>query len=220
MAGNDDSFANQNAQLAAKLIIHSNLMGQISLLKKMLMFAAVLLVLLAITIAVLANKPQKTAKYFTVDPQGRITEVIALDRPTMSRASLGDWAADCVRSSYTFMFSNYKEDLTKSLQRCFTPGGMAAFKEQLNRSGILEQIAKGGGANITQVDGVVLIKKEGEIDGAKAYLMEIPVIITEKYPNKESPSRRWTVIVTAMRVDNLEYDKGMAIHVWNMERRN
>ncbi|GGB66039.1 hypothetical protein GCM10011607_28420 [Shewanella inventionis] len=183
------------------------------------MVLASLLVLTILIISYQVTRPDAVAKYFTVDQAGRLTEVIPLSEPTLSRAGIGDWAADCVRSSYTFMFATYKEELTRSLQRCFTKEGIVKFKDQLNRIGVLEDIAKDNGANITQVDGVALIKKEGEIDGQKAYLIEVPVLISQKFPNKVSAARRWTVIITALRVDNTEYDKGMAIHVWNMEPR-
>ncbi|QIR16517.1 DotI/IcmL/TraM family protein [Shewanella aestuarii] len=212
-------FASQNSQIALKLIMFNKLQDMINFQKKLIIIlSAVLMVAFAI-IAYQVTRPDAVAKYFTVDPAGRLTEVIPLSEPTLSRAGIGDWAADCVRSSYTFMFATYKEELTRSLQRCFTKEGIVKFKEQLNRIGVLEDIAKDNGANITQVDGVALIKKEGEIDGKKAYLIEVPVLISQKYPKKVSAARRWTVIITALRVDNTEYDKGMAIHVWNMEPR-
>lgn len=214
------SYSSQNAQIALKLLMFDQLKGDNLFLKKIIRYLSVFIAGLIVSIVFLINRPDAIAKYFTVDPAGRLTEVIPLSEPVLSRAGIGDWASDCVRSSYTFMFATYKEELNRTLERCFTADGIVKFKEQLNRVGVLEEIAKGNGANITQVDGVALIKKEGEIDGQKAYLIEIPVLISQKFPNKVSPVRRWTVIITALRVDNTEYDKGMAIHVWDMEPRD
>jgi hypothetical protein len=157
--------------------------------------------------------------YFTVDPQGRITEVIPMEHPTLTPPALRDWAADCVRSSYTFMFTDYKEALGNSLQRCFTPEGSIAFKEQLSRSGIVKDVVTSQGSLITQIDGIALIKKEGMVDGRKAYQIEVPVKVAKYSPKEQTVVRNWTVMITALRVDNLENDKGMAIHVWGMEPR-
>jgi len=219
-SSNVQSYDGQMNILALKLVMFDELKGSVAFLKKVINFLGAIILVLIVTIVILMNRPDAVAKYFTVDPAGRLTEIIPLNEPVLSRAGIGDWASDCVRSSYTFMFATYKEELNRSLERCFTKEGIVNFKDQLNRVGVLEDIGKGNGANITQVDGVALIKKEGEIDGKKAYLIEVPVLITQKYPNKVSPVKRWTVIITAMRVDNTEYEKGMGIHVWNMEPRD
>lgn len=207
------------SMFATQLLMQRGINDRLKITQKLAVISGAVNVILAITVVALLMTSNVEYKFFTVDPQGRVTPVIPVDRPILSEGALRDWAGDCVRSSYTFMFTDYKDALGKSLSRCFTSDGAVAFKEQLARSGIVKQVVGGQGALITQVDGIVNIKKEGEVDGRKAYQIEIPVKVSKVFP-KESPQvRDWTVIITAFRVDNLEYEKGMAIHVWGMEPR-
>lgn len=211
--------SSEMSMLAANLLLKFGLQERLTLLSKGLAASLGINVLLAGGIVFLITTQEIKNNYFTVDPQGRITEVVPMDRPTLTPAALRDWAADCVRSSYTFMFTDYKEALGNSLQRCFTAEGSVAFKEQLNRSGIVKDVVSKQGSLITQIDGIALIKKEGMVDGRKAYQIEIPVKVARYNPKESAVIRDWTVMITALRVDNLEIDKGMAIHVWGMEPR-
>ncbi|MBE8233453.1 MAG: hypothetical protein HAW67_06915 [Endozoicomonadaceae bacterium] len=209
----------QVAQFAAKILAYGPLNDQVVFYRKIAISSLALSVILVICLFLLMTTKTIEKKYFTVDPQGRITAVTPFDKPKLSRAGLGDWAADCIRSSYTFTFADYKQSLNKNLQRCFTTDGIVAFKKELIRVGTIKRVVNGQGALKTQIDGVALIKKEGVINGIKAYIIEMPVLVSEILPGKAPVVRKMTVIITAMRVDDIEYEKGMAIHIWNMEKR-
>jgi hypothetical protein len=204
---------------ASRLLLKEGLNDRLVLVSKGFSVSLAINALLAFAVLFQVMTVEVKNHYFTVDPQGRITEVIPMEHPTLTPPALRDWAADCVRSGYTFMFTDYKEALGNSLQRCFTPEGSIAFKEQLSRSGIVKDVVSKQGSLVTQVDGIALIKKEGMVDGRKAYQIEVPVKVAKYIPNEQTIIRNWTVMITALRVDNLENDKGMAIHIWGMEPR-
>lgn len=216
---NPSDFSTEMSMFASQLLIARGVFDRESFLKKMVLMSLALNVILAVGLTITLMSSDVIYKYFTVDQQGRIVPVVAMDQPVLTEGALREWAADCVRSSYTFMFANYKDALGNSLGRCFTKDGSVKFKEQLVNSGIVKQIVSGQGALVTQIDGIVNIKKEGLVDGAKAYVIEVPVKIQKIFPNEAPQVKDWTVILTAFRVDNIEYEKGTAIHVWGMEPR-
>ncbi|MDI5833306.1 DotI/IcmL family type IV secretion protein (plasmid) [Shewanella xiamenensis] len=207
------------SMFASQLLVLRGVFDRETFLKKLILGSLILNIILAFAVGMLLMTNDVIYKYFTVDQQGRIVPVVAMDEPVLTEGALREWAADCVRSSYTFMFANYKDALGSSLGRCFTKDGSVKFKEQLANSGIVKQIVEGQGALVTQIDGIVNIRKEGIVDGAKAYVIEIPVKIQKIFPKEAPIVKDWTVIITAFRVDNIEYEKGTAIHVWGMEPR-
>ncbi len=207
------------AAFMAKMAVAAAFEERLKDAKGWLKYSLILNIVLALLAGTLFLTNKVQVKYFTVDPQGRITEVVPQDQPTLSKTGLRDWAAACVRDSYSFAFYNYKNVLGDALDRCFTSEGMAKFKQQLAKSGIIKDIVTADGALVTQVDGTAIVKKEGIVNGTKAYIIEVPVMVEQRYPKAESIIRKWTVIISVLRVDNLEYPSGMAIHVWNMEPR-
>lgn len=203
----------------AKMTVAAAIEARLVAARGWLKYSMILNIVLAFAVIVLMSTNEVETKYFTVDPQGRITEVVPQDQPTLSKTGLRDWAAACVRDSYSFSFINFKNTLGEALDRCFTSDGMSKFKQQLAKSGIVKDIVQADGALVTQIDGTAIVKKEGIVNGTKAYIIEVPVIVEQRYPKAESVTRKWTVIISVLRVDNLQYPSGMAIHVWNMEPR-
>jgi hypothetical protein len=216
-----DSLKNQSTTHGALSVMHSLLYKDgfrktVSLLK----LSVLLNIALAIIITVLMMTTGIKQVYFAVDAKGSITKIIPLDVATPGERAVSNFVGECISNVYTFNYKDYKKRLNDAYKGCFTPQGSNQFTVSLQRSGLIRKLLETDG-NVSMVLGASPSEadiKHGEQDGVHAWQVNIPVIVTrEDLRAGREYSINYVAVVTIVRTEGIQYEKGIAITQFILE---
>lgn len=172
----------------------------------------VLFALLALSLAanVFYGMRETKFRYFAVDTEGSVKEIVALDRPVQSHTQVRSWSTDAIVSSLTFSFANYQQQLGDA-RLSFTDSGWRSFERALQASGILNQIIKEQMITSVVPAGAPVIRSQGVADnGRYGWQIELPIMVTyESTSHKQSTG--YTVQATIVRRPESENPSGLGI---------
>lgn len=101
---------------------------------------ALLLLLGALSVATVYALFRPTeVRTFAVDVEGRVIEILTLDKPVMSEAAVNAWAERTARESFTLDFANVEEQLLKVKPK-FGNQAFIDFMAQMKDRGVLDQL--------------------------------------------------------------------------------
>lgn len=216
-----NSIKEQSHTHGALSVMHSLLYKDgfrktVSLLK----LSVVLNIALAVIIVFLILTTGVKQVYFAVDSKGSITKVIPLDVATPGERAVSNFVGECISNVYTFNYKDYKKRLNDAYKGCFTPQGSNQFTVSLQRSGLIRKLLETDG-NVSMVLGASPSEadiKHGEQDGVHAWQINIPVIVTrEDLRAGREYSINYVAVVTVVRTEGIQYEKGIAITQFILE---
>lgn len=148
--------------------------------------------------------------YFATTSSGQLIPIVPLSTPNMSSAAIVQFAADAVRESYSFDFSNYKSQLNKAGSEYFTPDGFNKFLKALVDSGNLEAVKSKRLIVKTIVTGVPAITNQGPFNGVYSWRIEVPVSV--HYQGSDAINKEDHIMtLTIQRRNVLDSSKGVGI---------
>ncbi len=183
-------------------------------------FALALMILINIALIgmlayVISHRPMPV--YFATTADGKIIQLYPLSDPVVSKAELLTWATVAATSANTYSFVNYRQELQNASQ-FFTPNGWNEFQAALKRTRNLETvIAKKLVVNAVAT-GAPVILDQGIINGAYAWRIQLPILMTYESANTKIPQPAMVTMVVT-RVPTLDTPKGIAISEFNMSER-
>lgn len=149
-------------------------------------------------------------RYFAVDPEGGIREVMPLNRPIQSTSFLLNWSTESIVKALTLNFANYQQQLNE-YRLNFTDTGWRSFQDALKRSKVIDTIIAQQLVTTVVPASAPVISKQGVIDGGGyGWVVEIPVIITYESASQKM-SQNFTVTATIARRDESENPSGLGI---------
>lgn len=172
----------------------------------------VLLGLLAVSLAVVVFLGVRETKmrYFAVDPEGGIREVMPLNRPLQSTSFVLNWGTEAVVKSLTLSFANYQQQLNEN-RLSFTDSGWRSFQDAMKRSKVLDTITSQQLVSTVVPSAAPVISRQGVIDGGGyGWVVEIPVIITYESASAKLSNNQF-VTATIVRRDESENPSGLGI---------
>lgn len=172
----------------------------------------VLLGLLAVSLAVVVFLGVRETKmrYFAVDPEGGIREVMPLNRPLQSTSFVLNWGTEAVVKSLTLSFANYQQQLNEN-RLSFTDSGWRSFQDAMKRSKVLDTITAQQLVSTVVPSAAPVISRQGVIDGGGyGWVVEIPVIITYESASQKMSNNQF-VTATIVRRDESENPSGLGI---------
>lgn len=166
--------------------------------------------ILGIAVGVAGWIAQPEPKFFAAGDDGRVIELVPLDRPLLKDSRLINWASNAVTESLDMDYLKYRDQLAEA-QEYFTDSGFQGFIKALKDSGNLESIKKNRYIVYATLDGSPKILREAESGGRHYWQMVIPVQIgyesAEQVRNQKLDAK-----LTLVRVPTTESKYGVAIH--------
>jgi len=148
-------------------------------------------------------------RYFATTTNGRITPLVALDKPNLSKSALLQWASTAAIASYTYNFVNYRQEL-QAASEFFTPDGWNSFLKALTVSNNLEAVKAKKLVVSAVATGAPIILQEGLLNHRYSWRMQMPMLIT--YQSASQLTRQSvTVTVLISRISTLNSARGIGI---------
>lgn len=148
-------------------------------------------------------------KYFATTINGRITQLVPLDRPNQADSSVLQWANQAAIAAFTYNFVNYQQEL-QSASEFFTPKGWREFLRALDSSNNLEAVKTKKLIVSAVATRAPIILQKGILDGRYAWRVQIPILVTYQSPN-EFAQQNNVVTMLITRVSTLNNPRGIGI---------
>ena len=181
-------------------------------LLKIAFVEAVIIVGFIVLFVVYMNSHQQRDRYFATTADGRIMQLLPLDRPNMTNAALMSWVAQAATEVMTFGFHDFDRRLQNS-SRHFTRRGWESFLKALEGSRILEMVQQQDQVVTAAPRSAPTLLNEGIMNGKYRWIVELPLMVTYRAGSKSRPENS-TIVITIERVPTLESVNGVGIVQW------
>lgn len=165
----------------------------------------------ALTVYMTTSKPSD--RYFATTADGRIMQLVSLDRPNMNTSALMSWATQAVSETMTFGYHDYQRRLQQS-SRHFTRRGWESFASALQRAKIIESIQANSQVVTTEPRSAPTLENQGVINGKYRWLLRLPIRVTYKSGATQARVDNLNVALVIERVPSLENPAGVGIESW------
>lgn len=183
-----------------------------NLIRIVILQAAIIIgLILALIVYMTTSKPAD--RYFATTADGRIMQLVSLDRANMNTSALMSWATQAVSETMTFGYHDYQRRLQQS-SRHFTRRGWESFASALQRAKIIESIQANNQVVTTEPRSAPTLENQGVINGKYRWLLRLPIRVTYKSGSTQSRVDNLTVTLVIERVPSLENPAGVGIESW------
>lgn len=173
--------------------------------------AIIIVVLLASFISYM-NTFRSQDHYFATTADGRIMQLLPLDRPNMNTSALMSWAAQAGTEVMTFGFHDYQRRLQYS-SRHFTRHGWETFAAALQKSRIIESVEASQQVVSATPRSAPILVREVVFNGKYRWVVNLPLAV--KYQSGTSARTDNLMIQMVIdRVPSLENPSGVGIEQW------
>ncbi|MCD6055972.1 MAG: protein IcmL (DotI) [Gammaproteobacteria bacterium] len=174
-----------------------------------LLLAIAVVIAQMITIWYLAtHRPVPT--YFATNAAGGLTELVPLNRPNMSTATIVQWATNAAVAAYTFDFNGYRRQLSETQAQYFTPDGWTSFLKALDTSNILKAVIQDKLIVSAAVTQAPVVKASGIVHGKYTWVIQMPMVVTYQ-SSAQINSMNYLVTLTIERVSLLDSPQGVGV---------
>ena len=155
----------------------------------------------------LTHPPQP--RYFATSINGRITPIVALNRPNQSEASVLQWANQAAIAAFSYNFVNYREEL-QAASLFFTPEGWRQFLQQLSNSNILDTVKAKKLIISAVAKQTPIILDKGVLNGRYSWRVQIRLLVTLQALGVFQ-QENYIVTMLITRVSTVDYPRGIGI---------
>ncbi len=166
--------------------------------------------LLALSLYITTSKPLD--RYFATTADGRILQMIPLDRANMNPSALMSWATQSVAETMTFGYHDYQRRLQQS-SRHFTRRGWESFASALQRAKIIESVTANQQVVTAEPRAAPTIENQGVFNGKYRWLLRLPLRVTYK-AGSQTRVDNLNIALVVERVPSLENPAGVGIEQW------
>lgn len=166
--------------------------------------------ILAIIVYMTTAKPND--RYFATTADGRIMQLVPLDRPNMNVSALMSWVAQAVSETMTFGYHDYQRRLQQS-SRHFTRRGWESFATALQRAKIIDSVTTTQQVVTAEPRSAPILENQGVINGKYRWIIRLPIRVTYR-AGTQSRTDDLTVTLVVDRVPSLENPAGVGIEQW------
>jgi intracellular multiplication protein IcmL len=155
-----------------------------------------------------ATRPPKE-RYFSVDPAGRITKIVALTEPYVTDSYITSWVTEKVSRAYSMDPQNFRRQVG-DLEPFFTPDGHQQYIDSLQSSGTIDVMTKNLLIMTGVPTGAPIVVERGEANGLYFWKVQVPMMVEFRSSTKSAQKRR-LVTVTVVRRQTIESPEGIGI---------
>lgn len=179
--------------------------------------AGVVSLIASIMVLTASLMKEETNKYFAVDSNFQMIQLIALDQPNVKNSVVANWLTRSLVDTFDFNYHNIKQHLNETSMKWFTKEGANALITALDTSGNFDVILERKLLVSLAITDVPVVVKEGVLNNIKLWKLQVPATIT--YRNESSVSSNNVVFtVTISRVSLLSDPVGLGIAKIVMEK--
>jgi intracellular multiplication protein IcmL len=173
---------------------------------------AVIIVVLIVTFIAYMNSTKPQNFYFATTADGRIMQLVPLDRANMGTSALMSWVSQSATEIMTFGFHDYQRRMQQS-SRHFTRQGWESFTAALQKSRIMESVEASQQVVTAQPRSAPVLVQEGVFNGKYRWVVDLPLTVTYQ---SGSASRADNLMIRLVidRVPSLESPNGVGIEQW------
>lgn len=201
LRGQDEAVA---AVLARNAYVRER---HVFLSRLVVVLAAALALSVAANVVLALRAPEN--RYFLADAEGRIRDIVPLDRPVEALPVVSAWVAGAVSQSLTFSFANYRQEFAVARQH-FTPQGWAEFERALTDSGLLRIVRENMYVTTAVPTSAPVLSQQGLMNGRYAWRFQIPMVVSYESAAQRM-GQNMLVTVTVVRVPEVENPRGLGI---------
>lgn len=88
----------------------------------------------------MAYTHEPSQRYFSVNQDGTLRELVAFGEPNQSNAAVQQWLTNALVDIFDYNYTNYRRRLAETTQKYFTERGIRPFLDALAQSGTLTRI--------------------------------------------------------------------------------
>lgn len=174
-----------------------------------LMIVCLIMLLITITLAFFLKyeiNKLPPPRYFATTIYGEPLPLIPLDQPNMEDNALKTWAMEAAIDAYDMNFVNYRYAIQKA-RNYFTPAGYELYLNAIKESRNLDAVKRKKMIVYAKINGIPQILKTTytdpnlNVDGAFAWQVQIPVVVTYENSNPQDKivqSNVLTILITRM----------------------
>lgn len=174
---------------------------------------AVIIVGLILSLIVYMNTSKPSDRFFATTADGRIMQLVALDKPNMNTAALMSWVAQAATETMTFGFHDYQRRLQQS-SRHFTRRGWESFSNALQKSGILDSVQASQQVVTAEPRSAPILTQQGVFNGKYRWVINLPLRVTYRAAGGAARTDNLDVNLVVERVPSLENPNGVGIAQW------
>ncbi|GBR51691.1 hypothetical protein CSR02_14495 [Acetobacter pomorum] len=150
--------------------------------------------------------------YFATDPRGKITPLVPLDQPIMTKDALYQWVTSAVISLYTKDYVHWRDQLNSD-QENFSLAGWKSFRKDYEKHFIEPVIENNYITSAVPTKAVVLVDR-GVRDGRYAYNLQLGITVTfASGIHERSSSQNYIVSVLVVRESDTENENGRGLAI-------
>ncbi|WP_157763066.1 DotI/IcmL/TraM family protein [Acetobacter persici] len=151
-------------------------------------------------------------RFFSTDARGRISPLVPLDQPIMTREALFQWVTTEVIGVYTKDYVHWREQLTED-QDGFTLGGWKSFRKDFEKNFIEPVIENNYITSAVPTKAPILVDK-GVRDGRYAYSIQLGITVTFRGGiHEHSSSQNYIISVLVVRQSETENETGRGLAI-------
>jgi intracellular multiplication protein IcmL len=171
--------------------------------------------ILAMIVHVKTSQP--VDRYFATTADGRIMQLIPLDKESISQSALMSWVAQAASETMTFGYHDYQRRLQQS-SRHFTRRGWESFTTALQKSRIIESITATQQVVTAEPRSAPILKQRGVFNGKYRWIVDLPLRVSYR-AGTMSRTDSLNVTLVIERVPSLENPNGVGIEQWIATQR-
>lgn len=179
---------------------------------RIVILQAIVIIALVLALGLYITTSKPLDRYFATTADGRILQMIPLDRANMNPSALMSWATQAVSETMTFGYHDYQRRLQQA-SRHFTRRGWESFASALQRAKIVESVTANQQVVTAEPRSAPTIENQGVINGKYRWLLRMPLRVTYK-AGSQTRIDNLNIALVVERVPSLENPAGVGIEQW------
>jgi intracellular multiplication protein IcmL len=176
---------------------------------------SIIIVGLILTLIIYINTSKPQDRYFATTADGRIMQLVPLDRPNMTSAALMSWVAQATTEVMTFGFHDYQRRFQQA-SRHFTKTGWESFTLAMQRARIIDSVQALQQVVTAAPRSAPVLVQQGILNGKYRWVLQMNLQVTYKSAGAGGASRTDNLKLNLVveRVPSLENPNGVGISQW------
>lgn len=179
---------------------------------RIVILQTVIIVGLILSLIVYMTTAKPADRYFATTADGRLMQLVPLDRANMNTSALMSWATQAVTETMTFGYHDYQRRLQQS-SRYFTRRGWESFAGALQRAKIIDSIIANQQVVTAEPRSAPILENQGVLNGKYRWLLSLPLRVTYRAGTQQRVDNL-NVKLLIERVPSLENPSGVGIEQW------
>lgn len=175
---------------------------------------SIIIVGLILTLIIYINSSKPQDRYFATTADGRIMQLVPLDRPNMTSAALMSWVAQATTEVMTFGFHDYQRRFQQA-SRHFTKTGWESFTLAMQRARIIDSVQALQQVVTAAPRSAPVLIQQGVLNGKYRWVLQMNLQVTYKSAGAgSSRTDNLKLNLVVERVPSLENPNGIGIAQW------